>query len=171
MKEEFEKTYAVNHGCNTHAKKQSFYKAWSLKSNVVTNSKHLNQFSQDMRAVIHKGPCRRWVCSLRACPEVSSAPVLVFAGACAIQSLPLCASAARSCITSPAWKNMWWHLLSSLVFNIFPQDQRPWQLSRQHDEQILKQRPLILLVLLTWVISHNSDPWKLFYVRGSWWVG
>lgn len=25
-------------------------------------------------------------------------------------------------------------------------------------------------VLLTWIICHNSDPWKLFHLRGSWWV-
>lgn len=100
---------------------------------------------------------------------------LVGSSACSLQvhldtEPSLVCLGSRRCYSPPAWENKWWHLLSSLGFNIFPQCQRPWWLSRQCDEQIPTQKALIMLVLLTWVISHNLDPEKSYHLRRSWWV-
>lgn len=95
---------------------------------------------------------------------------LVGSSACSLQvhldtEPSLVCLGSRRCYSPPAWENKWWHLLSSLGFNIFPQCQRPWWLSRQCDEQIPTQKALIMLVLLTWVISHNLDPEKSCHLR------
>lgn len=63
----------------------------------------------------------------------------------------------------------WWHILSPLLSNLSPQDQRLWWQSRQHDGQVQGQKPSIVHVLLTWAISQNSDLGVISYKRK--WMG